>query len=287
MSEARGRLPNFLYIGPDKAGSSWLHEVLLTHPQIFLSEAKDLYFFDRYYDRGLEWYREQFRSAGAHHAVVGEVCQDYLFHPEAAGRIHRDLGRVKLMVTLREPASRAFSSYLYMLKHGEDVGSFREALATRPELLDHSRYGAALERYLRLFPRSDLHVALFDELQSDPQEFVDGVTTWLQVNRMTLDEQQLAARLPASEARSLSLARAARRAAEWTREHDGAALVGRVKRSRRIQNLLYRPIDRGSRVMAPEDAAFVWDQLDSDLDLVHELTGVEVRRAWATSVGDA
>ena len=70
--------PNFIYIGPDKAGSSWLHEVLLRHPQVFLSPAKDLYFFDRYYDRGIAWYLRQFDDAGPEHVVVGEVCQDYL-----------------------------------------------------------------------------------------------------------------------------------------------------------------------------------------------------------------
>ena len=77
------RLPNFLYVGPDKAGSSWLHEVLLKHPDVYLTPAKDLYFFDRYYDRGSSWYAAQFRDA-RQEKIVGEVCQDYLFHPEAA-----------------------------------------------------------------------------------------------------------------------------------------------------------------------------------------------------------
>ena len=75
-------VPNFLYIGPDKAGSSWLHEVLLTHPQVFMPVAeKDLYFFDRYYDRGLDWSLSQFASATPTQVVVGEVCQDYLSPP--------------------------------------------------------------------------------------------------------------------------------------------------------------------------------------------------------------
>ena len=72
------RLPNFLHIGPGKSGSSWLHETLTLHPEVYLSEAKDLYFFSRYYDRGLDWYRKQFRPARPSHRVVGEVCPDYL-----------------------------------------------------------------------------------------------------------------------------------------------------------------------------------------------------------------
>ena len=57
------RLPNFLHLGPGKSGSSWLHETLALHPEVYLSEAKDLYFFSRYYDRGVDWYRKQFRPA--------------------------------------------------------------------------------------------------------------------------------------------------------------------------------------------------------------------------------
>jgi hypothetical protein len=285
MNDGVGRLPNFLYIGPDKAGSSWLHEVLLQHPEMYLTPAKDLYFFDRYYDKGLDWYRNHFRSAGPERTVIGEVCQDYLFHPEAAGRILKDLGQVRLMVTLREPAARAFSSYLYMLKHGEPVGTFREALGARPELLDHGRYGAALARYLELFPREDLHVALFDDLQGDPQGFIDGVTDWLGISRMVLDEEQLAARLPASEARSVGAARLTRVLANWIREHDGAELVGRVKRSPLVQQVLYRPIDRDAYAPSREDVSFVWDQLASDMDLVKELTGVDVRSAWGITAG--
>jgi len=282
-ASSEGRLPNFLYIGPDKAGSSWLHEVLLRHPQVFLSEAKDLYFFDRYYDRGLDWYQAQFARAGADHKVVGEICQDYLFHPEAASRIRRDLKDVRLMVTLREPASRAYSSYLYMLKHGEDVGTFREALTRRPELLDHGRYGAALRRFLELFPRDDVHVALFDHLQQAPQAFIDDVVRWLDLEPLVLTDDQLEARLPASEARFVALAKFVRRVAVWAREHDRADLVGHVKRSRAVQNALYRPVDRSRKALEPADVALVWDMLSDDIDLLVALTGVDVRGAWASA----
>ena len=65
------RLPNFLHLGPGKSGSSWLHETLTLHPEVYLSEAKDLYFFSRYYDRGVDWYRKQFRSAQPSDRIVG------------------------------------------------------------------------------------------------------------------------------------------------------------------------------------------------------------------------
>lgn len=273
------RLPNFLYVGPDKAGSSWLHEMLIKHPDAYLTPAKDLYFFDRYHDRGLEWYAAQFRGA-RDEAVVGEVCQDYLFHPEAAARIHATLQPVKIMVSLRDPVDRAWSSYLYMRKHGIGPDTFAEALRCRPELLEHGRYATGLDRFLALFPRDDVHVALFDDLAVDPQGFMDGVTDFLGIDRLPLAPDDLAARLPAARARSVRLAWAARRSADWVREHDGARLVGRVKRSRVVQRALYQPLDRQVVRPSTADVLTVRRELATEIDALERTFGFPLRQAW-------
>lgn len=273
--------PNFLYLGPDKAGSSWLHEVLLTHPAIYLTPAKDLYYFDRYYDRGTDWYLEQFADARSQHVVVGEICQDYLFHPDAARRILHTLGAdVQMMVTLRDPVERAFSSYLYMLKHGEEPGSFAEALTGRPELVEHGMYGKGIQRFVDSFGRDAIHVAVFDDLVADPQAFIDDVLSFLQVEPLELSDDLLAARLPASRARSVAAARVTRRVAEWVRLADGAEIVGKVKRSALVQRALYVPYGDDKPVLSPDDAAAVRDLLSDDVDLLRTLTGVDIRQRW-------
>lgn len=273
------RLPNFLYVGPDKAGSSWLHEMLLKHPDTYLTPAKDLYFFDRYYDRGLAWYAAQFRDA-RDETVVGEVCQDYLFHPEAAGRIHATLGPVKVMVCLRDPVERAWSSYLYMRKHGIGPETFGEALRSRPELLEHGRYATGLERFLDRWPREQIHVALFDDLVADPQAFMDAVTAFLGVQRLVLAPSDLAARLPAARARSVVVASTVRRTADWVREHDGARLVGVVKRSSLVQRALYRPIDRSSVRPAVDDVSAVQVALAPEVDRLERTFGLRLHESW-------
>jgi hypothetical protein len=273
--------PNFIYIGPDKAGSSWLHEVLITHPQIYLTPAKDLYFFDRYFDKGSDWYLSHFEDAHPEQRVIGEVCQDYLSEPEAPSRIRDVLGRdIRFMVTLRDPVERAFSSYLYMLKHGETPGSFADALVGRPELIEHGSYGAGLARFLDIFPRDQLHVALFDDLVADPQAFIDDVLRFLAVGPMTLSDDSLAARLPASRARSVGMARAVRKAAEWARLANGAEFVGRVKRSRYLQAALYKPYGDDKPRLSREDAQRVRDLLADDVALLEGLIGVPVRARW-------
>lgn len=273
------RLPNFLYVGPDKAGSSWLHETLMKHPDVYLTPAKDLYFFDRYFERGVGWYADQFRGA-RDETIVGEVCQDYLFHPEAAQRIHATLGEVRIMVCLRDPVERAWSSYLYMRKHGLGPDTFGEALRSRPELLEHGRYATGLGRFLERFPREAVHVALFDDLVADPQRFLDRVTDFLGTDRLPLAEEDLAARLPAARARSVRLARLARRGADWVREHDGARMVGAVKRSPLVHRVLYLPIDRDAVRPADDDVAAVRTVLGPEVSELEQTFGIRLRESW-------
>lgn len=273
------RLPNFLYIGPDKAGSSWLHDVLIEHPQIFMTPAKDLYFFDRYYDKGVDWYAAHFARATAQHRVIGEVCQDYLFHPHAAERIATVLGRARFMVTLRDPVDRAFSSYLYMLKMGQQPGTFARALRSRPELIDHGRYGSGLERFIDRFGAESIYVAAFDDLVADPRRFIIDLLGWLEVEPMELTEALLEARLPASQARAAWVSRTVRRVADWTRERDGAELVGRVKRAALVQQVLYRPLEERPQLEAA-DSAYIQSQLDNELRAVESAVGIDLRGRW-------
>jgi hypothetical protein len=274
-------LPNFLHIGPSKSGSTWLHEVLVLHPEVYLSQAKDLYFFSRYYDRGPGWYRAQFRDAQKEHKIIGEVCPDYLACAEAPERIREVLGPdVRLMVTLREPTSRAFSSYLYLQKHGQAAATFRDTLLTDPDLLNESRYATHLRRYLNHFDRKSIDVALFDDLQADPQAFLDGVTGWLGVAEQSVSPELLEARLPASKARFLPLAVLAKQGANLVRRLDGADMVGKLKRSAVVQRMLYQPLGDNKPTVSAEDAAFVREQLDDEITGVEKEFGIPLRRRW-------
>jgi hypothetical protein len=275
------RLPNFLHIGPGKTGSTWLHEVLITHPETYFTEAKDLYFFSRYYDRGLDWYRGQFRGAHPEHKIIGEVSPDYLTHPDAPGRILACLGpQVRLMVTLREPGSRAFSAFLHLRRHGLAASTFIQTARDTPSLLDDGRYATNLRRYLRTFDRKSLHLGVFDDLQADPQAFLSEVTEWLQIGRQVITPELHKARLPATSARWLPLATAAKQAANWGRSHDRADLVGRVKHSSWVQRALYKPIGETGPALSAEDISFVREQLNGEIEGVEQEFGISLRERW-------
>jgi hypothetical protein len=133
---------------------------------------------------------------------------------------------------------------------------------------------------LRYFKHGQIQIAIFDDLQADPQAFLDSTTDWLGLTRYSLPSELLGARLPASKARWPSAARLAQLAARVVREHDGAELVGRVKRSPFVQRSLYKPLGDDAPVLASSDADFVRDLLESEIAGVESEFGIQLRVRW-------
>lgn len=118
------RLPDFLGIGAQKAGSTWLHANLVLHPQLYLPEAKELHYFDWYRTPTLRRYAEEFRPAGC--LMAGEITPGYsALSRRRIRRVHRLLPRAKVLLLLRDPIERAWSQLRMDLarKRGRDPGT--------------------------------------------------------------------------------------------------------------------------------------------------------------------
>ncbi len=240
------RLPNCLYIGTSKAGSTWIYQVLTAHPNVFMAPAKGAYYFDNHFERGIEWYRDHFQAAGDE-AVIGEISHGYLYSRKAADRIRQTLPEAKLLVCLRNPIERAFSAYLDSVKNGLFSGTFAESLEHDPALLERGDYATYLEMYLQRFPRTQLHVAVFDELKADPQRFADDLFTFLSLPGYELTAAMRQKMMPAAKPRSRRAAQAAKRIARACERLGWGGIRGRAKRSHWVRNLLYRPYAENER----------------------------------------
>jgi hypothetical protein len=237
--------PNFLFIGADKTGSTWLYQLLRQHPQVYVPNIKDVYFFDQYYDKGLDWYNALFSGAPADARVVGELSHDYLYSSRAAARIAKDFPNVKLIVTLRNPIERSFSHFLYLRRGGKTQGTFHQAAKALPEIINHSIYAPNLAEYYRLFDASQIKVVTFDKLKSDPEEYAREILTFLGVEFLhdyPYREDVLAAAKP----RSAMVSRGVKAAANIARRLGLPQLVGLVKYSK-LRNLLFSPYGIGTQ----------------------------------------
>ena len=188
-------LPNFLVIGAQRAGTSLLHrQVLLPHPQVYVPvRRKEIHYFDRYYDRGLEWYQTYFPSghAARQFQAIGEVTPDYLASAEAPARIHALLPACRLVAILRNPVDRAWSWYQYARRSRNEQRDFQRFTEEDPPALGGGLYHQHLQRYLALFPRPRLLVLIYEEVVEDPARELSRLTAFLNVGMIWPDPAAL------------------------------------------------------------------------------------------------
>lgn len=167
--------PRFIGIGAQRAATTWVHDCLRAHPGLFLPEKKEVHYFDENYERGDDWYVSHFSNADSEQ-LIGEITPNYLDVPEACFRINKDLPEVKLFAILREPVSRAISSY-QLLSHRFTDRSFEEACRPGEYLVELGLYAKHLKRFYDCFDRSQIQVWLLEDIRQDRVAFVRELLT--------------------------------------------------------------------------------------------------------------
>jgi hypothetical protein len=174
-------LPDFLGIGALKAGTTYIDAMLRSHPEVCLPNGvKEVEFFTRHFHRGAGWYRQQFRGCAGR--VTGEVSPQYLFDPEAAGRIHDLIPEARLIVSVRDPVQRAYSQYKHWVQETAYRRSFDQFLTEHPGAVDRGRYSRSLGPYLDWFGRDQLLVVVFEDLVDQPVVAMQAVYRFLGVD---------------------------------------------------------------------------------------------------------
>lgn len=188
------RLPDFVIIGAQKSGTTWLYRMLSQHPDVFTSEPKQVHFFDtpRHYERGLPWYASHFTGAGERKA--GEFTANYFWTgddapavdgrtlPERVGEVLPD---ARLVVVLREPVDRAISAYYHHIR-ARRIRPTQSILDVKDDwgIFSMGTYDEHLERWLAVYPRDQLLVLLYEEdINDGRQRTLDTVCDFLDVPR--------------------------------------------------------------------------------------------------------
>lgn len=185
-------LPNFLIIGAQKAGTTWLYDVLRHHPDIFLPDTKELSFFnghhsnlernDNFVRLGPGWYENFFRFRRDERAV-GDISPMYLCDAEAPGRIAQMLPDVRLIAVLRDPVERAASHYWMAYNKKHVAGDLDTVISRNDEaIVVRGLYGPQIERYLRHFPRENMLILIYEEVMSEKEAALGEICRFLGVD---------------------------------------------------------------------------------------------------------
>ena len=211
--EDLARFPDFLIIGPQRTGTTWLHANLRFHPQVFLSEPKELYFFSslkardsrRFVSDRLDWYLRHFdeplwrraaklatclwRSGALYRPLVrGEATASYaVLDADVIDDIVALNPDVKALLMIRHPIERAWSHAKKDLvrnakRRFEDVpaAAFR-AFFDEPYQRRCARYAEQAETWGARLRPGHLYVGVFDQIATRPQAMLLDVMRFLGV----------------------------------------------------------------------------------------------------------
>lgn len=200
------RVPDFFIVGQAKSGTTALYEMLRYHPQIYMPDVKEPWFFARdQQSQGSNATPETFNDylslfeAAKPEQRIGEASVSYLWSRTAASRIADAQPDARIIAILREPVDFLHSLHLQLMQmHIETEKDLRKAISLEsarrqgsdipdtpwPQLLlysDHMRYVEQLRRYHGLFPPEQVLVLIYDDFREDNEATVRQVLRFLDV----------------------------------------------------------------------------------------------------------
>ena len=208
------RFPDFFIAGPQRTGTTWLHANLREHPEVFLAEPKELFFFSRLKTPGhprfqsaeLQWYLGFFREPAWHWLLKQGFCLARYRRPyrplvrgEATASyaaLDRDVieeiallnPRLKVVLMTRDPVARAWSHAMKDLVRnpGRPFDEVREEEFERffrdPYQLRCARYREQIENWRSCLGAEQVLVGRFDDIARRPIEFMQEVCEFLGVS---------------------------------------------------------------------------------------------------------
>ncbi len=169
---------DFMVIGAQKAGTTWLDAVFRQHPDILLPQSvKELHYFSRasLHSKGLDWYYRHFDFEKPH-KIAGECTPNYLWVQvspyekqqsnlidDIPGTIKAHYPDLKIIVCLREPVDRAVSAYFHHLRNGRIRArcNFQDVLGEFG-IVSMGHYADHLEAWFAHFPRDQFEFVIYE-----------------------------------------------------------------------------------------------------------------------------
>lgn len=268
---------NFFFVGPSKTGSTWIYQALQESSEVCLPASKDIYFFDKFYGRGVKWYESQF-PRGAIEKLSGEFSHDYLLSQIGLERIRAYNPEARIMVCLREPLERTFSGIKFLRRNGYGFEGIRELVQKHTELIEGSLYGKNLERVYSIFPAEQVLLLSFDELSNSPTQFLGRICDFLGISRF--EPSIIGSKVnEAKSARSRWISFAAKKSAMGLRNLGFGGIVGRLKMHKGVHQLLFSNASEKLE-LAEADRDFLVEFFRADLDVLHSLGYADDAISW-------
>ena len=215
-------LPDFYILGGQKCGTTSMFMYLTRHPAILSPNAKDIRFFDKYFFKGVNWYRINFPTKSTKSSLnknfkrvlTGEGTERYFDHPHAAERIKEVTPNAKFIILLRNPITRAFSHHTRVRNNNRESLTFKDAFLNESKrtkedynkifsdpfyyadsyftysYFERGIYVDKIKHWMEIFPKEQFLIIQSEEFFSDPSKIYNQVLDFLGVENFDLDQYE-------------------------------------------------------------------------------------------------
>ena len=281
MNGIKKNLPDFLIIGVQRAGTTWLYTQLKKHPDICMGKhRKEISYFDKYYDRGEQWYKAFFEQCEKE-KIIGEVSPNYIYDTNCAERIYKLVPEVKLIIVLRNPINRAYSQYKKKVVDFGNKKSFMENLKNMRKIPERGLYYKQIKRYLKYFSRNNIRFLIFEEMTNNPEENLRKVFGFLGVNPSFLPDGYQKNVNPSEMPRFHRLYIFFKKVGERLHEYNLSWAV-KVWKNLRLNEILFlkKGQDKSFNTIPEEAYEYLKNYYKEDIKKLSKLIGRDMRKFW-------
>ncbi len=187
---------DLMIIGAQKAGTTSLQNYLNEHPEILGHPQIEFGFFkdDAMYANGYEKEFSRHFTAGNINAAKAVVAKNTGMYDseKALERLQQHNPDCKLVFIVREPVSRAYSSYSMEKFNGLLTRDFSEI----KDVIEEKRFDDMMYRFFirlglyseflksiyKFFPENQVKIVLFEKLGKDPASVCREIFQWLNID---------------------------------------------------------------------------------------------------------
>jgi len=182
-------LPNLYVAGAPKSGTSFLCNLLSTHPDIYLSETKEPCFFSTHpvhgnFDKGWKFYEKHFRGYDGERYIIDGSTR-YFYDPHSAYLLNYYTPKAKIIFILRNPIDSVYSNYWPYIKSGRKLPTFDDMVDSGHPLLFHmvhiSKYQYHLSRFSDKFEDRQILILDFRKISKDLSHLISRLSEFIGV----------------------------------------------------------------------------------------------------------